>query len=385
MLFYVQAGQRSAALAQYETCSRLLADELGIEPETATTHLYQQIKSEQIAIPVAPTEPKLHLPAMATPFIERPRDLARHRRATAPTRLPPIDAGRRGWHRQNPLGGACRCRDLPKIIAMGCILSGWPPHSRANFCQSRLPTACISRSKGGDPRSELIDYLARRELLLVLDNFEHLVDYAGLITDILSHAAHVRILVTSRVWLNLHEEWMLVIDGMDVPSVTLSDAEQYSAVQLFDACARRAQADFSLNDQLEAVVKICQMVEGMPSEHRIGGGVAARHPTNGNRPQHRMSSFWRQIFATCRNGIAVSKRYLNIRGICCPPATADVLTKLAVFKGVFDREAAEQVAGASVSILASLLEHSLIRRVDETYYTMHELLRQFAFERLSDR
>ena len=68
-----------------------------------------------------------------------------------------------------------------------------------------------------------------------------------------------------------------------------------------------------------------------------------------------------------------------------PPATAAVLTKLAVFKGVFDRAAAEQVAGASVYSLAALLEHSLIRRIDDTYYTIHELLCQFAGQAFEQR
>ncbi len=382
MLLYARAGQRSAALAQYETYVKLLADELGVDPEAETSVLFEQIKSDQLIVSVTSSVSKVHLPSMATLFIERARDLARiveRLRQPDCRLLTLVGAGGIGKTRLAVRAAA----EIAGDYRDGVYFVGLVAVQQGEFLPAEIANSLNFTLQGGDPRGELIEYLARRELLLVLDNFEHLVDHAGLIADILSHAPQVQILVTSRVWLNLHEEWMLVIDGMDVPTFADQDAEQYSAVQLFNACARRAQADFSLSDQLETVVKICQMVEGMPLSIELAASWLRVIPA----AEIARSIDLKFLAANIRN---LPERHRSVEAVfeyswdLLPPATAAVLTKLAVFRGVFDRDAAVQVAGASVTILASLLEHSLIRRIDDTYYTIHELLSQFAFKRLSD-
>jgi predicted ATPase len=105
-----------------------------------------------------------------------------------------------------------------------------------------------------EPRRQLLDYLREKELLLVLDNFEHLLppaeegkpDGAELVTDILAAAPAVKILITSRQALELREEWFHPLRGMEVPAdngsgdAEVAALEEYGAIQLFVQCARRA-------------------------------------------------------------------------------------------------------------------------------------------------
>src|SRR5262249_37456704 len=98
-----------------------------------------------------------------------------------------------------------------------------------------------------DPKRQLLNHIREKSLLRALDNFEHLLDGAGMISDLLADAPGVKILVTSREPLNLQEEWSYPVKGMlyPPPDVT-ANPEDYSAVRLFVQNARRIRGDFSL-------------------------------------------------------------------------------------------------------------------------------------------
>ena len=102
-------------------------------------------------------------------------------------------------------------------------------------------------------------------MLLLLDNFEHLLAGVDLLIDVLQAAPSVKLLVTSRERLNVQEEWALALGGLTFPPKEATDPlENFSAVELFIQRARQAQTNFSLDDEAEAVKAICQRVEGMP-------------------------------------------------------------------------------------------------------------------------
>ncbi len=116
-----------------------------------------------------------------------------------------------------------------------------------------------------DARTQITDYLSDKNLLLLLDNFEHLLDGVDLLIAILEAAPDVKLIITSRERLNVREEWVLSLGGLSFPeSQTEASLESYSAVQLFAARARQVQANFSLPANAEAVKRVCQRAEGMP-------------------------------------------------------------------------------------------------------------------------
>ncbi len=124
------------------------------------------------------------------------------------------------------------------------------------------------------PQDQLIDHLSNRELLMVLDNFEHLLDVAEMLTALLRSAPRVKIITTSQVPLSLQEEWLYPVGGMPLPQPpsqpinsgqeSRAVVESCESVQLFAECARRVSPDFSLAGEQNGVARICRLVEGMP-------------------------------------------------------------------------------------------------------------------------
>ncbi|MCA9908838.1 MAG: hypothetical protein KC519_09335, partial [Anaerolineae bacterium] len=118
---------------------------------------------------------------------------------------------------------------------------------------------------GCDTREQLLDRFCEKRLFLTFDNFEHVVDGAVLIADILAMSPDVKVLVTSQVALNLREEWIYSVKGMTFPAADGIDSlDEYSAIQLFIQGARRARADFSADEDPASIIRICQALEGIP-------------------------------------------------------------------------------------------------------------------------
>jgi hypothetical protein len=115
-------------------------------------------------------------------------------------------------------------------------------------------------------RDQLVQYLRRKHLLLLLDNGEHLLPCLDFMADLLAAAPGLQVLVASREALNLQEEWRHPLSGLAVPDAAASreEAMRSEAVELFVERAHRARRDFTLDSQLEAVVRVCRLVEGMP-------------------------------------------------------------------------------------------------------------------------
>ncbi|HVU12342.1 MAG TPA: LuxR C-terminal-related transcriptional regulator [Phototrophicaceae bacterium] len=238
-----------------------------------------------------------------------------------------------------------------------------------------------------DPREQFFEYLRERRskcMLLVLDNFEHLLDGASVVAEMLAATPMLKILVTSREVLNLQEEWVRQIAGMSYPT---SDADQpleaYSAVQLFLDRARRIRGNFDLHEDSRSVVDICRLVEGMPLAIELAAGWLKTLSPAAVVAEIRRSS---DILTTRSRNLP--ERHRSIRAVfnhswrLMSPDEQEVFQKLSVFRGGFTREAAQVVAGASLDTLAGLVDQSLVRSQAAGRYDIHEMLRQYGAEQL---
>ena len=234
------------------------------------------------------------------------------------------------------------------------------------------------------PKQRLFDFLRAKRLLLVLDNFEHLLDGGDLISDVLEAAPDLKILVTSREALNLEEEWIRRVDGLSFPSgVKLAAFEDFSAIRLFVERARRVRSDFSLAAERDGVVQICQQVQGMP----LGVELAAAWLRTMSCAQIAAEIQQNLDFlaSPLRN---VTERHQSMRAVfdhswrLLTPDERRVFRSLAVFRGGFTRAAADRVAGASFAALTVLLDKSLLQWTPPVRYDVHELLRQYAEQQL---
>ncbi|MFN8469808.1 MAG: tetratricopeptide repeat protein [Caldilineaceae bacterium] len=240
-----------------------------------------------------------------------------------------------------------------------------------------------------DPTEQLIAHLRDKKLLLLLDNFEHLLDGASLLATILHQAPEITVLTTSRTRLHLQEEWVYTVDGLPFPAVhdpsgalvqPEADLNSYAAIQLFLQRARQTKPGFvPAAEEMAAIGRICQLVAGVP----LGVELAA--------PWIRTLSC-REIAAEIELSLDfltspvrnLPERHRSLRVVLeqtwqlLPTAGQAVLQHLSVFRGGSTREAAEQVAGATLPILTLLVDKALLRRTNTGRYELHELIRQFA-------
>ena len=274
---------------------------------------------------------------------------------------------------------------LPQF-AHGVYFVPLTPVDSADMIASAIASAIqLSFFGAEDLHTQVFDYLRDKHLLLLLDNFEHLLDGVDLLIAILKSAANVKLLVTSRERLNVREEWTLALRGLSFPEATADLAlERYSAVQLFITRARQVQPIFSLAANAEAVQRICQRTEGMP----LALELAATWLRVMSCAQIAVQMEANLSFLTTplRN---VAARHRSLRAVfeqswkMLSKAEQDVLMRLTVFRGGFDLNAAEEIAEATLSHLASLADKSLLQVNAGGRYDLHELLRQYAEEYLT--
>lgn len=238
--------------------------------------------------------------------------------------------------------------------------------------------------------SHLLDDLRDKNVLLILDSIEHLLDATALVSTILQEAPLVSMLVTSRERLRIQGEWVMELDGLMLPRDGAPNIEHAPAMQLFLERARQMQRDFAITPlNKAAIARICALLQGMPLGIELAAAwvrtlscdeIANEIATNldflalADRdapPRHRSL---RAVFEHSWRLLTDRERY--------------VLARLAVFQGSCRREAARDVAGGSLPLLAALVDKSLVRRILDGMgaprYDLHELVRTYAGAKLAE-
>jgi predicted ATPase/DNA-binding NarL/FixJ family response regulator len=229
------------------------------------------------------------------------------------------------------------------------------------------------------PANQVRRFLRRRDILLVLDNFEHLLAASELLSELLAAAPGLRMLVTSRAALNLQEEWRFPLDGLALPE----GDEASEAVRLFGERAGRVRPDFAPADERAAITRICHLVGGLPLAIELAAAWVKSLPCDAIAEEIARNLAF--LETSMQN---LPSRHRSVRAafdhswVLLGPEERAVFSRLAVFRGGFTREAAWRVTGASLPILAALLDKSLVRYEQDGRYHLHELLRQYADEHL---
>jgi predicted ATPase/class 3 adenylate cyclase len=276
------------------------------------------------------------------------------------------------------------------------------PLASVNTLDAVVPTIAravdFSFYSGSNQKLQLLNYLREKELLLVVDNLEHLLESTQVLNEILEAAPRVKVMVTCREWLNASGEQRYQLLGMDVPrqqqEYALPELVSYSAVQLFLQVARRTQPDFTLtHDNYQAVVKICRLVAGMPLGIELAAAWISAFSCEEIAEQIELN-----LGFLATNRPEVPDRHRSLFAVCdyfwshLAPAEQNILCRLSLFHGGFSAEAAWEVAGASYFFLSALLDRAFLQRTalaehtsGKARYEMHEVLRQFADEKMAQR
>ena len=238
---------------------------------------------------------------------------------------------------------------------------------------------------GLSPQDQLVDYLSERSTLLVLDNFEHLVEGAGLVAQVIERAPSVDILTTSRERLSVQSEWVLEVDGLRV-SADGNGAGADGALRLFEERARQVDPGFELGEEEQRhAVRICRLVDGMPLGIELAAAWVSMLPCAEIADEiERTIGF---LETSMRD---VPERHRSLRAAfdhswrLLTDEQRRCFRQLSAFRGSFTREAAAAVAAVDLGLLAELVSKSLVRRLELGRYELHELLRQYAADQLAE-
>jgi predicted ATPase len=363
MLALYRSGRQTDALAEFARARELLVGELGVEPGAALRQLQRSIleQDESVAAPAAPSS----LPVPPSPLIGRARELAEAAEL--------VRGGARVVTLTGPGGiGKTRlalelARTLEPEFAHGAALV----RLATTLSPSLVPDAIAQAVGVPDATAELLrEHLRRRELLLLLDNFEQLLPAAGFLAELLEAAPGLRLLVTSRA--------VLRIDGEhEFPVPPLGEAEE-----LFAARARAVEPSFAGDE--DVVAAICARLDRLPLAIELAAArVKLLSPSAIlERLEHSLDLLTGgradalAHHQTLRAAIDWSYRLLD-------PEEQQLFVRLGVFSGGATLEAVEDVCGGDLDGLASLVDKSLLRRYGDRF-GMLELLREYAAEQLDD-
>ena len=394
MHLYAVSGQQRAALRQYERCVQLLQSELEAPPAPETITLYDRIRRDRMVTTEAstthanqaPQATRHNLVMPTTPLIGRTTEIAELVKLVA-------DPNQRLITVLGP-GGIGKTR-----LALAVAHQVVGELSRNSFivylAQLSDPTTIIPtiadalnfqfQTDGRSNKTQLFAYLAQKELLLILDNLEHLLDGVNFIQELLEQCPQVCLLITSRERLKLTGETIYTLQSLEFPTwETPEELQHYAAVQLFFETARRVRPNIVFQaDELQYIARICRMVGGMPLgiilaatwvEHLAPATIAAE-----------LTRGFDLLAAELRD---LPERQRSMRTILdyswqrLTPGEQTVFMRLSIFPGGFNRITAQAVVDASLPGLVRLVDKSLVQSVAGERYEVHELLRQYAEQRL---
>ena len=354
-------------LAQYKT------------PETAPPH-------------TAPEPASHHLPLPPTPLLGRDTELAALERLFKDPQCRLLTLTGMGGIGKTRLAIEFAIRQKDRFF------DGvhYVPLASINSAESIVPAVAealgFSFSGPADLKEQLVNFISinmKQSALLVLDNLEHLIvqssETVDLVSGFLQRLPQLRILTTSRERLNLQGEWMYELHGLPVPPVEFGDRlDDYSAAVLFIQRAQHIRADFAISDsERNDLIQICRLVDGIPLAIELAAAWVGML-TCGEIAREIESNI--DFLSTSMRDMP--ERHRSLRATfdhswkLMSDQERDVLSRLSVFRGGFDRNAAEKVAGATLPLLASLVSKSLVRRTEEGRYDLHEVIRQYALSHL---
>jgi predicted ATPase/DNA-binding SARP family transcriptional activator/Tfp pilus assembly protein PilF len=396
MLYHYLAGEQSEAVQTYHTCVQALQTHLGVEPAPQTRTLYEQILRRQV--------PELlriphNLPQPLTSFIGRAQELRRVKQLLATTRLLTLTGA--GGCGKTRLALHVATELLPEYPDGVWLVELAALSDPAHLPQQVATILGVREQPGRSLLETIAEHLRQQEMLIVLDNCEHLLHAcAQLAQAVLQAAPKVHIVATSREALGVQGETIMQVPPLSVPSAgplpplkVLKDCE---SVSLFVERAAAVRLGFTLTkENAPAVVQICRRVEGIPLALEL---AAARVKVlSVDQIAARLDDSLRLL---CAGRRTAPPRHQTLR------ATLDwsfrllsdkeqtLVRRLSVFSGGFDLEAAEAVcAGRGITadsvfdLLTHLVDKSLViaeEHEGQMRYRLLETVRQYAREKLAE-
>jgi predicted ATPase/DNA-binding SARP family transcriptional activator len=396
MLALYRSGRQAEALAAYQDARRTLVDELGIEPGPELQRIERAILRQDPDLERrggAAAGGPATLPTELTTFVGRERELDELRTTLTRSDVRLLTLTGAGGSGKTRLAVRA-AREVTEDFADGVVFVGLTALADGSLVvRAVAQTLGVPESASRPLVESVITHLAAKEMLLVLDNFEHVLPAALEVAGVLSACPKVRVLATSRVPLHVQGEHEFEVQPLDVPpeEAALHELVASPAVQLFAERAQAIRHDFAVDDENgPAVGEVCARLDGLPLaielaaartrvlspaamlarlQDRLALGAARGRPS-----RHR----------TLRTSIAWSHDLLGER-------ERTLFRRLAVFRGGCTLAAAEAIDVSPLdtfATLTSLVQHNLVKTRwtvgGEARFEMLETIAEFAREQLAE-
>ncbi len=382
MRWLAQSGQGAAARQAYREFAGRLMEDLGLAPGAELKALHDSLGTAFAAPqPSAATGPL----AIDDGFVGRSVELRRIAELLARDDcrllciIGPGGVGKTRLARR-------ALQDLAPAYADGVAFVALEDVAVAGEIGGRLALEIgVGLAGSAEPLDKVVAFLRDRHMLLVLDNFEHLVADASILDRMLQSCPRLTIIVTSRVRLAVAAEWSLPLEGLPCPEIEDQDRlEAFDAARLFVAAARRVEPALIAAAEAPSIVDICRQVEGLPLALELAATwtrvltceAIAKELRHGTELLRAVDPARPARHASIEMVFDQSWKLLT-------SIERDALSRLSVFRGGFSAEAARAVAGASLPVLGALVDKSLLRK-DGARTFLHPLVHQLAAARLGD-
>jgi predicted ATPase/DNA-binding CsgD family transcriptional regulator len=268
----------------------------------------------------------------------------------------------------------------------GVFMVSLEPLDSALFLLSAIAeTFGFQFSSQGKRKDQLLAYLSDKQTLLVMDGFEHLRDNTALIGDLLAASTELKVMVTSRERLNIHGEVLYSLQGVSYPREPAGKTEESDAVTLFRYCVARVLPEFEPDEkELAQIADICRFVEGLPL-----GILLAASWINAISIQGILTEIQQQAHILDTDALSTLFQYKGLQYVfqrswdLLEPCQRDVFMRLAVFRGSFTRDAAQQVAAAPLRTLSALVNKAMLEwDPRHKRYHVHRLFQQYGLRQL---
>lgn len=361
-----RTGNITAALQQYHELTQLLRRELDISPATETQQLFARLTAARQQTP-------LRIFAQLTPFVGRASELT--------TLLRLLDQPNVRLVTLLGTGGVGKTR-LALAAAEAVqqeFLNGVAFVPLASLTDAAGIVAVLAQRVGctlttkQPPQTQLLSFLGQRELLLVLDNIEHLLPDAAIFVQALLDLPSVTLLVTSRERLRLSVEHLFDVVGL------ATDKAEADAQQLFMQCAIRVNTQFAA--PAATVQTVCQLVDGLPL------GIELMAAATRQKSLAEITAVLQFSLQTVQSDLHdTPARHRSLHAVfdyswmLLSGEEQDALQKLTIFNDGWTKEAAQAVAGVNGRLLQRLLDQSLIYQENGGRYAMLAVVRQYLLE-----